>query len=100
MNGMILNRIPLLRYLKWREILSFRGIYGSLDKKNDPAYSDGLFEFPTGAYKMGKTPYMEAGVGVDNIFNVLRVDYVWRLNYLNHPHIDKSGIRIKLDFSF
>ncbi len=100
MNGLILNHIPLIRYLKWREIVSFRGLYGSLDKKNDPALSNGLFVFPTGSYKMGKAPYMEAGVGIDNIFNILRVDYVWRLNYLNHPHIDKSGIRISLDFSF
>ncbi|MBB3187512.1 DUF5686 and carboxypeptidase-like regulatory domain-containing protein [Microbacter margulisiae] len=100
MNGLILNRIPLIRYLKWREIISFRGIYGGLDKKNNPALSNGLFDFPAGSYAMGKAPYMEAGVGIDNIFNLFRVDYVWRLNYLNHPHIDKSGIRVTVDLGF
>lgn len=100
MNGLIFNRIPLLKYLKLREIVSFRGIYGQLSKQNDPDISSGLFTFPSDSYKMGKTPYMEAGVGLENIFNFLRIDYVWRLNYLDHPNIDKSGIRISLNFTF
>ena len=100
MNGLLFNQIPLLKYLKLREILSFRGLYGSLSNQNDPALSKGLYEFPAGSYKMGNVPYMEAGVGVNNIFNFLRVDYIWRLNYLNHPNIDKSGIRISMDFTF
>ena len=100
MSGLLLNRVPLIQYLKLREILSFRGMYGSLDNKNDPALSNGLFRFPAGTYKMGKDPYMEAGVGVENIFKILRIDYVWRLTYLNHPGIDKGGIRFVLDFGF
>ena len=100
MNGFILNRIPLIQYLKLREIVSFRGMYGSLSPQNDPAQSNDLLKFPAGSYTMGKVPYMEAGVGLENIFKILRIDYVWRLTYLNHPHIDKTGIRIVLDFGF
>jgi len=100
LSGFVLNRIPLIQDLKLREILSFRGVYGSLDDKNDPSLSKGLFRFPAGTYKMGKDPYMEAGVGVENIFKVLRIDYVWRMTYLHHPGIDKTGIRFVLDFSF
>jgi hypothetical protein len=100
MNGLLLNRIPLIQYLKLREIVSFRGMYGSLSDRNNPANANGLFRFPSGSYTMGKDPYMEAGVGVENIFKVLRVDYVWRLTYLNHPGIDKGGIRVVLDFGF
>jgi len=99
-NGLILNRIPLLKKLKLREIVSFRGLYGSLSEKNNPTQSTGLFQLPTESFKMGKDPYMEAGVGVENIFNFLRIDYVWRLTYLDHPNIDKSGVRISLNFSF
>ena len=44
--------------------------------------------------------HMEAGVGVENIFKVLRVDYVWRLTYRNLPNIDKSGLRISLHMTF
>ena len=100
MNGWLLNRIPFLKKLKLREILSFRGLYGSLSKQNNPAYSPNLYRFPTGSYTMGKLPYMEAVVGVENIFKCLRIDYVWRLNYLNHPNIEKSGLRVSLDFTF
>lgn len=100
MNGIILNHIPVLKKLKLREILSFRGLYGNLSSKNDPSLNNNLFEFPTTTYRMGKEPYMEAGIGVVNIFKFLRVDYIWRLNYLSHPNIDKSGIRISMDFYF
>lgn len=95
-----MNRIPLIQYLKLREIVSFRGMYGSLSDKNDPTLSNGLFQFPTGSYRMGKDPYMEVGIGLENIFKILRIDYVWRLTYLNHPGIDKTGIRFVLDFGF
>ena len=100
MSGFVLNRIPWIQNLKLREVLSFRGFYGSLEKKNDPQYSNNLLKFPDGTYRMGKDPYMEAGVGVENIFKILRIDYVWRLTYLNHPNIDKTGIRFVLDFGF
>jgi len=100
MSGLLLNRIPLIQSLKLREILSFRGLYGSLDNKNDPSLSNGLYRFPAGTYRMGKDPYLEAGVGVENIFKILRIDYIWRLTYLDHPGINKGGIRFVLDFGF
>jgi len=100
LSGFILNRIPLIQYLKLREIVSFRGLYGSLSDKNNPALSTGLFQFPAGSSGMGKEPFMEAGIGLENIFKILRIDYVWRLTYLNHPGIDKTGIRFVVDFGF
>lgn len=100
LNGALFNRIPLLQRLKWREVIGFKGMFGQLSKKNDPAYSDGLFEFPEGSYAMGKRPYMEVSVGVENIFKFLAVNYVWRLSYLDNPDIDKTGVRIALHFTF
>ncbi len=100
-NGALFNRIPLLKYLKWREVLSFRGLYGSLSNKNNPYINPkGLYEFPTGSMIMDNMPYMEAGVGIENIFKILRVDYVWRLTYRDLPDIDRSGVRIALHFTF
>ena len=99
-NGVLFNRIPLIKYLKWREVLSFRGLYGHLSQKNNPLYNDGLFQFPENSYTMDKMPFMEMGVGIENIFKVLRIDYVWRLTYRDHPHINKSGVRISLHFTF
>ncbi len=101
-NGAIFNRIPLLKKTKLREIVSFKGVWGGLTKKNNPAYNKSLFSFPpgSGCYVMGSKPYMEIGVGIDNIFTILRVDYVWRLTYRNNPGIDKSGLRVSLHLSF
>ena len=100
LNGFLFNRIPLLKKLKWREVLSCRGIYGNLSDKNNPEFSEGLFAFPAGSTTMGHTPYVEVGVGVENILKVLRVDYVWRLTYRDLPNIDKSGLRISLHMTF
>lgn len=102
LNGALLNYVPILKKLKLREVVSFRGLYGSLSKKNDPAYSTDLYQFPIGTRckGLGKTPYMEIGAGLDNIFTFLRVDYVWRLTYRDTPGANKSGLRIQLHFTF
>ena len=101
-NGAILNRIPLIKYLKLREAFSFRGLYGKLSDSNNPEYNNNLFRFPLDAHckPMGKEPYMEIGVGLDNILTILRLDYVWRLTYRDTPGVDKSGLRIQLHFTF
>lgn len=101
-NGAIFNYIPLLNKLKLREVFAFRGIWGHLSSRNDPARNPELFAFPVDAHTtaMTDTPYMEASVGLDNIFRILRVDYVWRLNYRYLPDIDRSGLRIALHFTF
>ena len=101
-NGAIFNRIPLLKYLKLREVFSFRGLYGKLSDQNNPEYNDMLFRFPenTNCKPMEKRPYMELGVGLDNIFTILRLDYVWRLTYRETPGVDKNGLRIQLHFTF
>lgn len=101
MNGNLLNRIPLIKKLRWREVFCFRGLWGNLTDKNNPNMNEeGLFLFPKGTYQMEKTPYMEASIGIENIFNAVRVDYVRRLNYLDHPGIQKNGIRATIILSF
>ncbi len=101
MNGTILNRIPLLKKLQWREILTFRGLYGNLTDKNNPNINgEGLYAFPEGSYVMGSDPYMEFGVGIENILKFIRLDYVWRLSYLDNPGIQKSGLRFMFKLSF
>ncbi len=103
MNGNLLNRIPLIKKLKWREVFCFRGLKGYLTHKNDPRYAgdtEGLYELPGGCYRMGKAPYMEASAGIENIFKFLRIDYVWRLNYRHHAGIQKRGVRMTFHFTF
>lgn len=101
-NGAIFNYIPYLKKLKLREVFAFRGVWGHLSDKNNPRHNRWLPQFPIEAnpVKMTSTPYMEISAGIDNIFRVLRVDYVWRLSYRNTPGVDKSGLRIALHFTF
>jgi len=98
--------VPLLRCLKWREVLSFKGLYGGLDTKNRPSNTNGLLRFPvdndgrTVTHTLEGKPYIEASVGIANIFKLFRVDYVRRIAYTDLPGISKWGIRarFKLDF--
>ncbi|HEU4607382.1 MAG TPA: hypothetical protein VFS31_04680, partial [Chitinophagaceae bacterium] len=70
--------------------------------ENDPT----LFKFPTDqygrttTYSLEKEPYMEVSVGVENIFNLFRVDLVKRLSYLDHPYVSDLGIRARVNFDF
>ena len=101
-NGVLMIRLPLIKRLRLREVLTLRGIWGSLSDKNNPAQSSDVFLFPADALcqPMGDKPYMEAGVGIDNILTILRVDYVWRLTYRDHAGTDRRGVRIQLHFNF
>ncbi len=108
MNGKLFNRIPLLKKLKWREMFRFRMLWGDLTDKNNPFKSDDpdLFLFPqrNGQYTSfvmdPKIPYMEASVGIHNIFKLLHIEYVRRLTYLDHPGINKDGIRFMVMMTF
>ena len=112
-NGILMNRLPLIKRLRLREVLTLRGMWGSLSDKNNPApISDSpsldssdpaLFLFPQDApcQPMGNKPYMEAAVGIDNILTVLRIDYVWRLTHRHGTTAsDRHGIRLQLHFNF
>lgn len=105
-NGLIFNRVPLLKELKWREVINVKGLWGGVRAENDPSNNIGLLQFPrtsTGApvtYALDHDPYVEGSIGVANIFKLLRVDYVRRFTYLDHPGIAKSGIRFYVKFDF
>ena len=103
MNGKLLNRIPLIKKLKWREYVAIKGVWGDLTSKNDPSKNlndEKLFKFPTNSYTFGKTPYWEFVAGVHNIFKFFGIDYVRRLNYYDHANISKWGIRMGFLMSF
>lgn len=100
MEGWLFNRIPLLKYLKWREIFGFRGFIGSLSDRNNPEHNKNLLLFPENSYTTNNIPYMEYNIGIENIFKFFRIDYVRRLNYLNHPDVSKDGFRISFKMNF
>ena len=101
-NGVLFNRIPIVRKAGLREVLDFKCLWGGLSKRNNPSHDLSLFRFPTDADVsiMDDTPYMEFSAGIDNIFKILRIDYVWRLSYRDFTGIDRSGLRVALHFNF
>lgn len=103
MNGKLFNRIPLIKKLKWREMFRIRGLWGTLTDKNNPYKSSNpdLFLFPMRdgmptSHIMGKTPYLEASVGIYNIFKLLHIEYVRRLTYTDIPGVKNDGIRFMI----
>jgi hypothetical protein len=113
-NGKIFNRIPLLKKLKWREVVGVNALWGTLTDKNNPSLhpddadlyyfpghfnSDGKYEFSSFLMER-KKPYVEVYAGIYNIFKVLQIQAVRRLNYLYLPHAKKWGWRVKLELTF
>ena len=88
MKGMILNRIPLIKKLNLREIVILNGVYGTLTEKNDPRVTPGLLALPAGWKELSSMPYLEAGIGLENVFRLLRIAYFFRLPpYHNDEHL-------------
>lgn len=102
MNGLIFSRIPFIKQFDWREVIDFKGFYGSLRRGNipDTTNSNNLYLFPRESYHLGAIPYMELSFGIENIFKILEIDYVRRLTYCTTPGISKHGIRIRLHIVF
>lgn len=106
LNGKIFNRIPLLKKLKWREWFGIKCLWGTLTDKNNPTLAanagDGmLMEFPEGSYIMdSKRPYIELIAGIHNIFKIIHIQYVHRLNYNHLPTATKNGVRLMMRLTF
>ena len=104
--GFFFNRIPLIRALKLREIVTCKVLWGGLDNRNRPSSENGLTLFPVNdageslTYTLEAKPYIEASVGISNIFRVLRIDVVRRLNYLNLPNTTPIAVRAKFQMEF
>ena len=106
--GFFFNKIPLFRKLKLREVASFKMVLGKLSDENDPTLNTDLPAFMTNddgiplTYDFGGTPYMEGSIGITNIFKVLRIDMVKRLNYLENPEIPSlfgvKGLGLRMRF--
>lgn len=106
MNGKLFNRIPLIRHLKWREYFAVRCLWGNLTSKNNPtlarnAGDDVLMTFPETSYIMDPNkPYVEVTIGIHNIFKIIHLEYVRRLNYLKLPTAHGDGIRFMFRMTF
>lgn len=94
-DGFFLNRIPLMRKLKWREVVGAKALIGRVNDTNRD-----LLIFPEHLYSLNRGPYLEATTGIENIFKIFRVDAVWRLSYLDNPKAVPFSIKASMQFTF
>jgi hypothetical protein len=93
-DGFFLDHIPLLRKLKLREVASVNYLIGSISQGNLDILTD-----PNIFYTFSK-PYIEAGVGIENILKILRIDLIKRFRYTDHPNIVRYGFRFSIYLNF
>ena len=97
--GKLISFIPLINKLKLREIIFWRGAYGSLSEASkDINFENQLYSAPN------EQIYYEYGFGFENIgfgnLKILRVDFNWRGNYLDRPDVSKFGVKFGLQMNF
>ncbi|GAB4288973.1 MAG: DUF5686 and carboxypeptidase-like regulatory domain-containing protein [Marinilabiliales bacterium] len=101
--GLFLNKIPLFKKLKWREVIWGKGVVGTLRQENMAIMSFlpnmSGFDNPNNNINLLK-PYLEGGVGIENIFKFFRIDLIKRFSYLNHENISPLGLRLSLQVKF
>lgn len=98
-DGLFLDRIPLMRRLKWRLVSSFRMVYGQIDDRHESEMI-----LPDFTRNFDYTPYAEVGLGIENIFLVGRIDVFWRLSHLDPgvrvTDIQNFGVRARYSINF
>ncbi len=101
LEGLFLNRIPLLKKLNWRLLATSNVVVGGMRQANRDMISsttrEGEQTSQVGYFTNGK-PYVELGYGIENIFRFLRVDFVHRLSYLDNERARKFGVLFTAQF--
>ena len=114
-NGFFFNKIPFMKKLKWRLTSGVKAVWGGVAVSNTPGLteSDEIFKFPNTliededgnpvldqfgneqydqvTFTLEKMPYVEASVGIENIFKIISVDLVKRFTHLDNPNVSKLG---------
>ncbi len=88
-DGLLFNRIPFFKRFHLREFIMCKMMVGGFSDHNAS-----LMLVPAGMTTPGPMPYIEAGIGVENILKVLQLNFVWRCTYLNSPGAPNFGFKI------
>jgi phage pi2 protein 07 len=77
--GYFLNKIPLFRRLKWRELAGVHTLWGNYD----PSHHTSML-FPEGMKGLQNNPYTELSLGLENVFKVFKIVGIWRTSKLDY----------------
>jgi hypothetical protein len=99
MEGLILGRIPLIKKLQWRSVITAHSAFGGYDTEKNALYNPetNLSSFYTLSYQK---PYVEVSYGIENIFKFFRIDLVQRITYLDNPDVHHFALKISGVFRF
>ena len=106
MQGFLFNKIPLIKKLNLREVWGAQMFYGKLSDRNNPYISQEVVQFDRNkdgeilTHVPNPGPYWEGTVGIDNILNVLKVEYVKRLSYHGLPNARSDRFRLSININF
>lgn len=93
--GLLMSVIPLARKTKLRSLVTGKMMTGRISRVNN----NQQYLFAEGSHAMSK-PYFEVGFGIENILKIARIDFVWRLNYLDHENIYPIIVKPSFQFKF
>ena len=93
--GLLFNKVPLIKKLKWREVVTCKALWGSVNEKNMSTLI-----FPQTLSALGNEPYVEVSAGVENIFKVFRIYDLWRSTYHRQKTIENFGLKFGFQLAF
>jgi hypothetical protein len=95
--GFVMNRIPLMKKLKWRLVGTGSVLFGDVSESTldrQVLQDEDGNSLPQFDVLDPSKPFAEVGIGIENIFKFFRVDWVHRLTYLDRPDIRRSDIKL------
>ena len=92
--GLLFDRIPLVKKSKIRLVTTERIMLGSLSSKQNQALL-----IPSFVQPFNGVPYVEIGIGIENIFKVLRIDLLYRATH-QIPGTSPFGIKARYSLNF
>ena len=101
-NGLIMNRVSLLKKLKWRSFVNTKAVYGTISLRNRNLMPLTVAGYTNPSFFVNGKPYVEMGYGIENIFRFVRVDFIHRLTYLDasHPNAKPFGVKFNAVLRF
>jgi hypothetical protein len=93
--GLLFNKVPLIKKLKWREVVTGKALWGSVNDRNR-----NTLIFPSTLHALGAEPYVELTAGIENIFKVFRVDFLYRATYQSPKASNNIGVKAGFQLTF